>query len=232
MKYHLIVVGAGGTGSFFLKEISRYISGNKSLASLSVFDGDVVEKKNLARQSFFPEDVGRNKAVVMAEALNDAYDLDWKAYPMYIKKAKEILDVAGRGGGMAVPVIVCCADNHGCRIVLEEAFSKLDNVAYFDSANEFSTGEVVYAYRVNKKTFGPPRTHYFPEVKKGDVRGREEMSCQELNTVEPQHIFTNMLAGNLLCTGVSNLLTQKSTPGVAYFNAARMDCRFVPYVTG
>jgi hypothetical protein len=206
--------------------------GNRAVSALTVFDGDVVEKKNLARQSFMAEDVGRNKAVVMAECLNEAFGLNWKAHAKYVNDANEIVSLAkagGRYGEDVLPVIVCCADNHGCRLLLEKAFGKLENAAYFDSANEFTTGEVVYAYRVGGKTFGPPRTHYFPDVKKGDVRGREEMSCAELNSVAPQHIFTNMMAGNLLCTGVSNLLDKKSTPGVAYFNAAKMDCRFVPY---
>ncbi|MBR4604625.1 MAG: ThiF family adenylyltransferase [Lachnospiraceae bacterium] len=233
MKYSIIVVGAGGTGSYFLKEVSRFLQGNGSIAGLYVYDGDVVEKKNLARQSFMSEDVGRNKAAVMAEALNEAFGLSWMAFPHYVNKADELISVASRRGsyGEAIlPILVCCADNHAVRLLMEEAFGKLDNAAYFDSANEFTTGEVVYAYRVNKKTLGPARTHYFPDVKKGDLRGREEMSCTELNAVEPQHIFTNMLAGNLLCTGVSNLLAKKSTPGVAYFNASRMDCRFVPYV--
>ena len=233
MKYSIIVVGAGGTGSYFLKEISRFLQDNRTIEGLYVFDGDVVERKNLARQSFMTEDVGRNKAVVMAEALNEAFGLSWRAYPRYVNCSDELVSVASRRGGygeQVLPILVCCADNHAVRLIMEEAFKKLDNAAYFDSANEFTTGEVVFAYRVNKKTLGPPRTYYFPDVKDGDLRGREEMSCTELNSVEPQHIFTNMLAGNLLCTAVSNLLNKKSTPGVCYFNAQRMDCRFVPYV--
>lgn len=233
MKYSIIVVGAGGTGSYFLKEISRFLQGNRTIEGLYVFDGDVVERKNLARQSFMPEDVGRNKAAVMAEALNDAFGLSWRAYDHYVSDADELVSVASRKGGygeQVLPILVCCADNHAVRLIMEAAFKKLDNAAYFDSANEFTTGEVVYAYRVGKKTLGPPRTYYFPDVKKGDLRSREEMSCAELNSVEPQHIFTNMLAGNLLCSGVSNLLSKTSRPGVCYFNAARMDCRFIPYV--
>ena len=232
MRYVVIVIGAGGTGSFFLKEISRFLMDNHKIESLVIFDGDTVEKKNLARQAFAAEDIGRNKAVVLAECLNEAFGLNWHAYPHFISEEKQIskaIEDTRIRHGECLPIIVSCVDNHGARLVLEKLFFDYKNVAYFDAANEFTTGEVVFSYRVNGETYGPPRSYYFPDILKGDTRSREEMSCEELNKVEPQHIFTNMLAGNLLCSAVSNLLEQKSTPGVAYFNARRYDVRFVPY---
>ena len=49
--FNIIVIGSGGTGTYFLKEFSRYLSGNrkvlKMIQSLTIIDGDVVEKKIL-----------------------------------------------------------------------------------------------------------------------------------------------------------------------------------------
>ena len=45
-KYNIIVIGAGGTGTYFLKEFSRFLCGTSSvIESFSIFDGDVVENK-------------------------------------------------------------------------------------------------------------------------------------------------------------------------------------------
>ena len=63
----------------------------------------------------------------------------------------------------------------------------------------------------------------------GEKRAEKLCEIEELNNVEPQHIFTNMLAGNLLCTGVSNLLEKKVTPGCAYFNSHTYSSSFIAY---
>ena len=69
------VIGAGGTGSYFLKEFCRFAQGRKDISEVIIYDGDTVEEKNLSRQCFTVEDVGRNKALVMAEILNAAFDI-------------------------------------------------------------------------------------------------------------------------------------------------------------
>ncbi len=227
-KYKIFVIGAGGTGTYFLKEFSRYLSGNKEMKdkidSMEIFDGDYVEHKNLARQCFTEDDIGRNKAAVMAEVLNETFDLNYVAHDSYLSDLKQLEVKNG-----IVPIIISCVDNHGCRLLLEEFFEKRETCVYFDSANEYDTGEVVYAYKSNKVVAGPVRSHYFPQIKEGDTRNREEISCEELNNVAPQHIFTNMQAGHLLCVGMANLLSEIVTPGFAYFNAFRYSCDFVAW---
>jgi len=233
--YELIVVGAGGTGTYFLKEISRFLTGEggKSVSSIHIFDGDIVEEKNLLRQCFVSEDVGRNKAAVMAEVLGDAFSLKVTAHDSYLLSTRQLSEFAYREyyDHVVIPLLVGCVDNHAARLVLEEFFQSQPSAVLFDAGNEFSSGEVVYSYRMNKISIGPTRSHYFPDVRKGDLRNREEMSCEELNNVSPQHIFTNMMAGNLLCSGVANLILEKKvTPGFVYFNSLGYESGFVPYM--
>lgn len=226
--YCLIVVGAGGTGTYFLKEFSRFIHGTdalKNFGKMVIFDGDTVEGKNLARQCFTQEDIGRNKASVMAEVLNDAFSLKWESYATYLTDIKQLDEVTKN----FAPVIISCVDNHACRLLLEEFFHKKKTCIYFDSANEFETGECVYSYKKEGNVEGPVRSHYFPDIKEKQHKKVTELSCEELNNVEPQHIFTNMFAGNLLCSGMAKLLEKKHTPGVAYFNAMEPECTFIPY---
>lgn len=232
MIYNLIVIGAGGTGTYFLKEVSRQISSDKSiqkkLSSLFIVDGDMVESKNLERQCFTSDDIGRNKAIVMAEVLNETFDLQWKALPEYFTTQKRLKEICETDSN-AVPVIIGCVDNHACRLLCEQYFNASNNCVYFDAANEFATGECVYAYRIKDTLIGPPRSFYFPEIKEGDLRNVTEISCQELNAVLPQHIYTNMSSGLCLLSGFNNLMDGRLTPGVIYFNSQKLQMEFIPF---
>lgn len=228
--FDIIVVGAGGTGSYFLKEFSRYLCGNdkalERIASLSVIDGDVVEKKNLARQAFMEEDIGQSKAAVMASVLNEAFGLNWSGYDRYLLETDELKSLSN--GGFYIPVVIGCVDNHACRLVCEKFFTESEDCLYFDSANEFSSGEVVFSVKMDGKA-SPLRSELFPEIKKGDLRNVEEMSCTELNAVAPQHISANMNAGMILLSAVTTLLDEgKAIAGMTIFDVKLMDSQFYP----
>lgn len=237
--YQILVIGAGGTGTYFMKEFSRYLAGNakamKKVLSLSVADGDLVEERNLARQAFDRLDIGQKKAAVMASLLNDCFDLGWDAYGKYLLKTEQISQVLGTAlkkygyrckDSDVIPVVIGCVDNHACRLLCEEYFYLRDNCIYFDSANEFSSGEVVFASRVKGRTISPPRSRIFPDIKKGDLRSVEEMSCTELNAAAPQHIVVNMHAGLCLLSAVAKLLEENVLlSGVTFFDAMNMDSR-------
>lgn len=56
MKSDIVIVGCGGTGSHYIKELGRYLYGNKCMKDngirIVLVDGDLVEEKNLVRQAF------------------------------------------------------------------------------------------------------------------------------------------------------------------------------------
>ncbi len=68
----IVVVGCGGTGSWLLPKLVKTINDGirKSIirkdVKLILIDGDIVEEKNLVRQNFIEQDIGQNKAEVMA----------------------------------------------------------------------------------------------------------------------------------------------------------------------
>lgn len=232
-NYVFIIVGAGGTGTYFLKEFSRFIAGTESekqILAMYILDGDTVEKKNLTRQCFTEEDIGRNKAAVMAEILNEEFKLSFISRNHYLLKKESLEEMVQESSGYgikAIPVIISCVDNHGCRLLLEKYFQEASDCIYFDSANEYETGEVVFSYKFGGKEVGPVRSSYFPGIKHEDTRSREELSCEELNQVSPQHIFTNMKAANLLLSGVANLFAGVVTPGFSYFNTFKYEEDFI-----
>ncbi len=217
-KITLVVVGSGGTGTYFLKEFSRFIcGGDKRLDKMYIIDGDTVEEKNLSRQSFQAEDIGQNKAAVMADVLNSAFDLSWISVGCYLTSMEQLEELVGKAEYNPV-MIVGCVDNHACRLVLEKYFRAHKNVIYYDSANEFSTGEVVFSYKAQGKVLSPCRSYYFPDIKREKHKAVTEMSCEELNSVSPQHIATNMTAGNILLRETCSFLSKKATLGFVTFD--------------
>lgn len=91
----VIIIGAGGTGSWFSPKFTKIINDaiNKNLISFEeneklnvlYIDGDIVEDKNLIRQNFIEFDVGKNKAEVLATRYGSQFNED-KVECGYISK--------------------------------------------------------------------------------------------------------------------------------------------------
>lgn len=226
VNYSLLVIGAGGTGTYVLKELSRFLyDNNRKISRMTIFDGDTVELKNLSRQAFQSEDIGQNKAAVMADILSSAFDLRWESYGEYLLDSKTLDNFLYHN---TVPLIVGCVDNHACRMVLEDYFNSHENCFYLDSANEYDTGEVIFSYKVEGQVLSPCRSHYFPKIREKS-KARNEISCEELNNVSPQHIATNMTAGNILLTEICSILNDKPHPGMVTFDTGMFSQEFIPY---
>lgn len=71
-RSQVMVVGCGGTGGFVAEGLCRLLIGRSDI-SLVLIDHDRVEERNLLRQSFYPEDLGRFKAEALAERLARKY---------------------------------------------------------------------------------------------------------------------------------------------------------------
>lgn len=220
MAYHIIVVGCGGTGSVFLEKLTRYLANrsNRDIRELVVIDGDVVEEKNLRNQSFIKEDIGLSKACVWEQIVSSfVNDIMVKSFGIYIEKRNDIrLESTYKDD---VFILIGACDNHACRLVMESFFAAHPNVLYFDSANEFDTGECVFAAKLEGKVMAPCRSVLFPDLLKGDLRSVRELSCEELNAASPQHMLINQLAAMQLMQGLIKVLEKKEIPtGVTFFN--------------
>ncbi len=247
--YHVIVVGCGGTGGFFIKEFGRFMARSRAKILLTMIDGDTVEQHNLDRQSFQDEDIGLPKSTVLAEALVTCFGIPQSrvaSYPCYITTAEQLSGIVHSSyhlfldetryssDYLHLPVLIGCVDNHAARIVMHNFYMGYsDNIFYFDSANEYSHGEVVFAGRSKTEDIAPPRGVVFPEVLTSTEKARTELSCAELNIHEPQHIVTNMLAANLLLSKTCSLVTGKQIPdlGVVMFDALQLTSIFRSYVS-
>ncbi len=235
MRYDIIVVGAGGTGGNFLKEFGRFLKfydEPEHTWALKIIDGDSIEERNAERQPFLASDAMQRKAAVMAEGLVDCIGLPREkvtAYTRYIDTYDELKSIIGGAGGYdrSIVLLIGCVDNHRARQVMHEAFNKIPNIIYIDSANEFSEGEVVVGLRMGRKELAPPRGYYFPEVLTDKGKRASELSCGAVNVSAPQHLATNLTAAHHILSFVVNIMkTHQTDGGVVHFDAFSHYCRF------
>jgi len=100
MKRKILVIGAGGIGSFFIPLLDKV-----ELYDISVADPDTVETKNLPYQNFNVDDVRENKAKVMYNKHKSVGNC--KPYPILTEKQMQGYDL-----------VICCVDNLGVRKTL------------------------------------------------------------------------------------------------------------------
>tara|TARA_R100000353_G_scaffold19327_1_gene17877 strand:- start:539 stop:1099 length:561 start_codon:yes stop_codon:yes gene_type:complete len=97
MKRKILVIGAGGIGSFLIPLLDKV-----DLYNISVADPDKVETKNLPYQNFTTEDVGKNKASVMGNRYRSI--MGGSQFPILTEKQMKGYDL-----------VICCVDNLGLR---------------------------------------------------------------------------------------------------------------------
>lgn len=247
INMEIMVVGAGGTGGNYIKELARFIyslpKNEQERIGISIIDGDAVEERNIARQPFTRYDVGENKAVAMCNAVQEVFGLQRvTAFPHYIESMEQMdhcwymqeesADYVWKWN-RTLYVIVGCVDNHHARKIMHGYFMKPPKdkpyLVYIDSANEESVGEVVIACRSGKKIIAPTRKYYYPNIFRGKLKSAREKSCLEMNEIAPQHLVTNMLAANILLNQTTALFKGKVEGGIVFFDAMQSMMRTVPY---
>tara|TARA_R100000426_G_scaffold25913_2_gene21810 strand:+ start:74 stop:634 length:561 start_codon:yes stop_codon:yes gene_type:complete len=97
MKRKVLVIGAGGIGSFLIPLLDKV-----GLYHITVADPDKVETKNLPYQNFTTDDVGENKASVMGNRYRSI--MGGSQFPILTEKQMQGYDL-----------VICCVDNLGLR---------------------------------------------------------------------------------------------------------------------
>ena len=200
----VLVIGCGGTGAYTISHLSRLISvingtnakergsriyKNRPDVNLYLADGDLVEAKNLNRQHFISQEVGRNKAEVLGERYSAAFGLQIGVIPKDIEKVGD-LDFF-MGDGNSATLIIGCVDNNASRRVIMDWFygtkdGSPDNVIYknnyaskfwIDSGNEERNGQVICGYiPAIRGLWGTPKMNPH-KAKRGGSHGEFSLPC-------------------------------------------------------
>lgn len=229
-KLNIHVVGAGGTGGYCMEFLTRLLAGGEH--KIHVYDGDMVEIKNLKRQNFSKDDVDLNKAEALckklADQVLDAPELT--AHTGYIKSEDEFLaEILLSLEKDESLVIILAVDNVATRkLVNSVIFGKLiENrilTVALDSGNDDQGGQVVlYANGCVRDIalFGesqagvlPTMLQVFPELNAvNDTNPGIVMDCAENAESKPQAMMANVRNGELLAQIIIRLKETGKAPG-------------------
>lgn len=151
---NIILIGGGGTGSRLIPGLVQLVrshirqfnpNGWLIQVPIYIFDDDIVEEKNLARQNFAPPDVGRPKALVLADRYSNAYGIP--VIPVLEKfgetaMRKTVPNGAGTqvaaGHILANSIIISAVDSaQARRDILKTLFYYLGAGTNIDQSNDF-----------------------------------------------------------------------------------------------
>jgi hypothetical protein len=156
-----IVIGAGGTGGRLVPLLSQFLKTATWLPNPKIYiiDDDTVEDKNLVRQNFIKLDLGRPKAVVLAERYSKAFDVN--IVPI-VKKVDDFARVARHFelgtitdedtqrpqflGNITNAIVIMCVDSAQSRVsILNHLFGArtATNRLIIDAGNENDFGQIL-----------------------------------------------------------------------------------------
>ena len=104
---NVLIVGAGGVTACLIGQLIKLFKKAETPPLVTIQDADILEERNLDRQLFLPEDVGKAKA----DALVERYESE---YPRGLLKA----DVSWFVPGSSIPwgtFVFASVDNHAAR---------------------------------------------------------------------------------------------------------------------
>jgi len=238
----ILVVGCGGTGAYVVSYLSRLLSViNKEFKlnrheeiKLYLADGDIVEEKNLIRQHFIAQDIGRNKAEVLGERYSGAFGIQIGVIKKDLEKISDFKFL--RIYPHRSIIIVGCVDNNASRKVIHEWFiqngynynENYSSKFWIDSGNEERNGQVVCGYRtglsgLNSNNIKPKiqmtsRSGYFslpcvteiyPNILKNIDQFNSQISCAERSASAPQNMQTNITAANIIMNYLNKIIANE-----------------------
>lgn len=178
MKY---IIGAGGVGSWLTPSMCLLVGAE----NVTVMDGDKLEKGNLNRQLFTPEQIGQFKAEALSNRYGCKFRNDWFTSGLMPLNMDDWLLV--------------CVDNHPARLAALEACD-MYMCSSILAANETHSAEAFY-YRGGWTGLRVDPRVYYPEIKtdrSGDPRSRSAGCTGEFQEQRPQLVSANFAAASLL----------------------------------
>lgn len=214
-RLRILQVGAGGNGSSLLMGLHHLHEALRAYGfaglHVTLADGDTVSESNLARQSFWPADLGRNKATTLIGRLNLAAGHDWTALPEHLTTRHQVPS----------DIVISCVDSRAARAVIAERVTDrrrpYDQQPYYwlDLGNGSRGGQVV---------LGQPRNDHngasvarlrcahelFPAIADTTQPDDDAPSCGTIEAIERQDLFLNSMLANQALNLVWNLLRYRT----------------------
>lgn len=207
---HIVVLGAGGTGSILIPALIRYLKSRPgfTIQSFTIIDGDVVETKNLERQNFVSRDLGENKAEVLARRYSALFGMSINSINEYLTHQnyanllpkKDVYLFSTVDSMLARWLSFMLAMKHG--------------VTWFDTGNSMYSGQSYAVFDLpwvspfvsGKMRFSPYTIFHDDPNLFSKVIAERENSCAEHAVVEPQTLMANQMSAMTVLNLFTNFL--------------------------
>jgi molybdopterin/thiamine biosynthesis adenylyltransferase len=150
-KSRVLCVGAGGLISQIAPTLVR-----KGVGGITLIDDDIVETSNLNRQRFYIKDVGRNKALALAENLLPECITETEIHGIPFRFQEAI----ARELDLTCDVAICGVDNNPARIAASRYFRARKIPVIFTAVS--LDGDYGYVFVQEKQ--GPCIACMFPDM--------------------------------------------------------------------
>lgn len=184
-RLDVALIGVGGTGASVARGLARInnaLIGTGMLPlNVTLYDDDIFEKHNVAKQHCSEHDVGINKAIAIAERLNMTYGTAFNAIPTKFVDFKN------------EKIVICCVDSVLSRRYINSRWNSIaEDWSYhshsrvrplmIDCGNEKDTGQILVSLS---------RGNSFTDVFKDAVDDVSEPTCSAYESLFRQDLFTN-----------------------------------------
>lgn len=210
------VVGVGGTGSELVSHLTRLHNAQAArlLGGIHVtaFDPDTISMANIVRQRYFPNDIGRSKAVTLIERVNTTCGLHWDAVAGKLTKTEL------RNGRF--DVVISCVDTRAARAELSAMLDRTVTAygeqrppasVWIDCGNTQYSGQVVLGTPgrtgSSKRAPVPCVHHLHPDIIDKKLDRGDPPSCSALEALAHQGLMVNAMTATLAIDLLDELLT-------------------------
>ena len=225
----VILIGAGGTGSNMIMELSKL---NKALLKLGhpglqviMWDADRVSEVNTTRQLFADCEIGMNKAVARINAVNRFWGTAWKAVQHSFKN--DLLPFLPENGAS---IYITCVDKIKARFEIAKILKKLSTeklhnrdrpLYWMDLGNGKDSGQVILSTITN---IHQPQSELYEMVSKlpfVTTEYREMLksqsdddtpSCSHADSLSKQGLFINSAIAKYGASLLTDLFREGMTP--------------------
>lgn len=140
----IVQIGTGGTGGYVVQHLAQLLGSIKIPHAYVLADPDVIETKNLRNQLFLEEEVGLQKADVLAQRYSAAYGLSIGSFTEgYIESQNSIRKLYSSeymlnidNDTVVLPILISCVDNNFSRQIMHDFFTSMKQIVYIDAGNE------------------------------------------------------------------------------------------------
>lgn len=152
---HVLCIGAGGIISNIAPTLCR-----KGVGRITLLDDDRAEASNLNRQRFYPKDIGKNKALALAENLQPECIAATEIRGLTFR----LQEVIARGIDLSCDVVICGVDNNPARVAASRHFRALGVPVIFAAVS--ADGD--HGYVFVQEVAGPFIGCLFPDMADDD----------------------------------------------------------------